>query len=235
MLILSDPLKPRSNQAPEQQMANIDKIRITEIFYSLQGESSLTGLPTVFVRLTGCPLRCNYCDTEYAFTGGTRMEFAEILTEIEQYNCSHICVTGGEPLSQKACLDLLHELCNKNFTVSLETSGAIDVSSVDSRVVKVMDLKTPDSGEMARNIMSNLAHMDEKDQLKFVICSRKDYDWAKMQLEMNNVTGIGEILFSPSYEEVTPEQLATWILEDGLQVRMQIQLHKLLWGDKQGV
>jgi len=213
----------------------VEKLRITEIFHSLQGESSLTGLPTVFVRLTGCPLRCNYCDTEYAFTGGTRMTMAEILTEIAQYNCANVCVTGGEPLSQKACLTLLSELCDQNYQVSLETSGALDISEVDERVIKVMDLKTPASGEMSRNLMTNLAHMDSADQLKFVICSRQDYDWAKLQIETNNVSAIGEILFSPSYEEVQPTELATWILEDKLQVHMQIQLHKLLWGDKQGV
>ncbi|MBT8449928.1 MAG: 7-carboxy-7-deazaguanine synthase QueE [Gammaproteobacteria bacterium] len=213
----------------------MEKLRITEIFHSLQGESSLTGLPTVFVRLTGCPLRCNYCDTEYAFTGGTRMAMSEILAEIAQYNCSNVCVTGGEPLSQKACLTLLRELCDKSYQVSLETSGALDISKVDDRVIKVMDLKTPASGEMSRNLMTNLTHMDSTDQLKFVICSRQDYDWAKMQIETNNVSAIGEILFSPSYAEVQPTELATWILEDKLQVRMQIQLHKLLWGDKQGV
>ena len=213
----------------------MEKLRITEIFYSLQGETSLAGLPTVFVRLTGCPLRCQYCDTEYAFTGGKRLTLEEILAEIKQYNCQQICVTGGEPLSQKPCIDLLKELCDRGFKVSLETSGAMDITKVDSRVVTVMDLKTPDSGEMARNLMSNIKHLDATDQLKFVICSRKDYDWAKMQLQTNDFSGIGDILFSPSYTEVQPGQLADWILEDNLQVRMQIQLHKLLWGDKPGV
>ena len=163
------------------------------------------------------------------------MTIAEIMAEIASFNCRRVCVTGGEPLSQKACLNLLTTLCDADYQVSLETSGAMDVAPVDKRVVTVMDLKTPDSGEMGRNMMSNLAHMDNTDQLKFVICSRKDYDWAKLQLQSYDTSNIGEILFSPSYTEVQPEQLATWILDDRLEVRMQIQLHKLLWGEAQGV
>ena len=163
------------------------------------------------------------------------MTIADILNDIAQYDCRQVCVTGGEPLSQKTCINLLKELCDAGYRVSLETSGALDISAVDDRVITVMDLKTPDSGEMARNLMSNLQHMDGKDQLKFVICSRQDYDWAKMQLQTQQTGHVGEILFSPSYTEVQPEQLASWILTDKLNVRMQIQLHKYLWGEKQGV
>jgi len=213
----------------------VDGLRITEIFHSLQGESSLTGLPTVFIRLTGCPLRCNYCDTEYAFSGGERMSINDIMASVAELNCRRVCVTGGEPLSQRGCYDLLTALCDAGYTVSLETSGAIEISEVDPRVIKIMDLKTPNSGEMVRNKYENLQYLLPQDQLKFVICTRRDYDWAKLQLVDRDIPNIAEILFSPSFEQVEAADLAQWILDDGLDVRMQIQMHKVLWGEKKGV
>ena len=213
----------------------MSELRITEIFYSLQGESSLTGLPTVFVRLTGCPLRCVYCDTEYAFNGGTKTAISEIINTIESYRCRRVCVTGGEPLAQPECVTLLKELCEQGFEVSIETSGAMDVSAIDSRVVKVMDLKTPDSGELRRNRYENIHSLTENDQVKFVIAGRTDYDWAKMQVAQHQLDEKVEVLFSPVYEKLEPATLAQWILDDRLEVRMQVQLHKVLWGEKQGV
>jgi 7-carboxy-7-deazaguanine synthase len=213
----------------------VSEVRITEIFHSLQGESSLTGLPTVFVRLTGCPLRCVYCDTEYAFNGGKKQSIDQILETVASYECERVCVTGGEPLAQPECLTLLTSLCDSGYQVSLETSGAMDVSMVDSRVIKVMDLKTPDSGEMARNRYDNIYSLDSKDQVKFVIASKTDYDWSTMQVAQYKLNEKLEVLFSPVYEKLAPATLAQWILDDRLEVRMQVQLHKILWGEQQGV
>jgi 7-carboxy-7-deazaguanine synthase len=208
--------------------------RITEIFYSLQGESRTVGLPTVFVRLTGCPLRCGYCDTEYAFYGGEKMEIDDIVAQVAAYKPRYVCVTGGEPLAQRNCLPLLTALCDMGVEVSLETSGAMDISDVDPRVVRVMDLKTPGSGEEKRNRYDNIALLEQKDQLKFVICHREDYDWARSKLNQYQLNDRCEVLFSPIHGELKPADLADWIVEDNLPVRMQLQLHKYLWGDEQG-
>jgi 7-carboxy-7-deazaguanine synthase len=210
------------------------QLRITEIFFSLQGESASVGIPTVFIRLTGCPLRCQYCDTVYAFTGGQQMELADIMRQVEHYHTRYITVTGGEPLAQKACRQLLTALCDKGYKVSLETSGAIDVSEVDERVVKVMDIKTPGSGEQTRNLWSNLAHINANDQLKFVLCDRNDYEWACGIVNEHKLSDKAEILFSPSCEQLNASQLADWILHDQLPVRFQLQLHKILWGNQPG-
>lgn len=210
-----------------------DRLRITEIFYSLQGEARTVGLPTVFVRLTGCPLRCQYCDTEYAFSGGRWMTLGEIADEVARYQPRYVTVTGGEPLAQPACLPLLSWLCDRGYDVSLETSGAMDVSGVDRRVSIVMDLKTPGSHEEAKNRYQNLALLEAKDQLKFVICNRTDYEWSREKLREYDLPGC-EILFSPSYKELNPTELAEWILADRLPVRLQMQLHKLLWRDAPG-
>ncbi|MBB3062753.1 7-carboxy-7-deazaguanine synthase [Microbulbifer rhizosphaerae] len=213
-----------------------ESLRISEIFYSLQGEARESGLPTVFVRLTGCPLRCSYCDSEYAFYGGERMTLAEILQRVQGHPARHVCVTGGEPLAQPNCLPLLKALCDAGYEVSLETSGAMPVEQVDPRVSRVVDLKTPASGEQHRNRMENLAVLTGRDQIKFVICDRTDYDWAKFTLDQYRLPErVGEVLFSPSYGQLQPRQLAEWILDDGLPVRLQLQLHKLLWGDIPGV
>ena len=193
------------------------------------------GVPTVFIRLTGCPLRCHYCDTEYAFSGGQRMTLEEIGREVAQYECRNICVTGGEPLAQQPCIELMSQLCDIGYEVSLETSGALSVENVDSRVIKVMDLKTPNSGEMIRNRMENIRFLTAQDQLKFVICNQRDYEWSVTMLAEHKLTQICTVLFSPSYEELDAAQLAEWILKDKLQVRLQLQLHKILWGDKPGV
>jgi 7-carboxy-7-deazaguanine synthase len=209
-------------------------IRISEIFYSLQGESNTVGLPTVFVRLTGCPLRCNYCDTSYAFSGGQKMSLADILTEIQKYDCKTVCVTGGEPLAQPACLDVLTKLADETFTVSLETSGALDVSKVDSRIVKVMDLKTPSSGEVEKNRYENIEFLTSQDQVKFVIANNDDYNWAKKIMVNYDLPQRCQILFSPVVPTQNPTELAEKILADRLPVRFQIQLHKLLWQDAQG-
>jgi len=212
-----------------------DTLRLTEIFYSLQGEARTAGLPTVFVRLTGCPLRCQYCDTAYAFTGGEIHHRDAILEQVASYRPRHICVTGGEPLAQPNCLTLLEKLCDAGYEVSLETSGALDVSGVDPRVSKVVDLKTPGSGEMGRNLYANMAHLTPNDQVKFVICSREDYDWAVSKLiEYRLDKRAGEVLFSPSHGQVVPRELAEWIVADNLPVRFQLQLHKLLWNDEPG-
>ncbi|QDD88881.1 7-carboxy-7-deazaguanine synthase QueE [Pseudomonas oryzihabitans] len=212
-----------------------DTLRLTEIFYSLQGEARTAGLPTVFVRLTGCPLRCQYCDTAYAFTGGEIHHLDAILEQVASYRPRHICVTGGEPLAQPNCLTLLERLCDAGYEVSLETSGALDVSGVDTRVSKVVDLKTPGSGEMGRNLYANLDHLTSNDQVKFVICSREDYDWAVSKLiEYRLEQRAGEVLFSPSHGQVVPRELAEWIVADNLPVRFQLQLHKILWNDEPG-
>lgn len=212
-----------------------DTLRLTEIFYSLQGEARTAGLPTVFVRLTGCPLRCHYCDTAYAFTGGEIHHLDAILEQVASYRPRHICVTGGEPLAQPNCLKLLEQLCDAGYQVSLETSGALDVSGVDVRVSKVVDLKTPGSGEVGRNLYANLDHLTPNDQIKFVICSREDYDWAVSKLiEYRLEQRAGEVLFSPSHGQVVPRELAEWIVADNLPVRFQLQLHKILWNDEPG-
>lgn len=211
-----------------------EQLKISEIFYSIQGESSLSGWPSVFVRLTGCPLRCQYCDTEYAFNGGNWLSFNQIIDKIKVFSCKHVCVTGGEPLAQSRCLDLLTSLCDAGFIVSLETSGAMDISAVDPRVVTVMDIKTPDSGEVLRNRWENLKYLRGDDQLKFVICSRADFDWAAQQYRDRDLGGNVPVFFSPSYQQVTPAALADWILGAHLPVRMQLQLHKQIWGDQPG-
>ena len=211
-----------------------ERLRITEIFYSLQGEARSIGWPTVFIRLTGCPLRCGYCDTSYAFQGGEWYTLDAILQEVTRYNTRHITVTGGEPLAQKPCLDLLARLCDAGYQVSLETSGALDVSAVDSRVVKVMDIKTPASGEVDKNLDSNLQYLTSQDQVKFVLCDRNDYDWAVAFIQQHALAEKCEVLFSPVHGQLQARQLAEWILADQLPVRFQIQLHKLLWGDEQG-
>ncbi|WP_299579999.1 7-carboxy-7-deazaguanine synthase QueE [uncultured Microbulbifer sp.] len=213
-----------------------ESLRISEIFYSLQGEARECGLPTVFVRLTGCPLRCTYCDSEYAFYGGERMTLEQILQQVQSYPARYVCVTGGEPLAQPNCLPLLEALCDAGYSVSLETSGAMPVENVDPRVSRVVDLKTPASGEQHRNRMENMQVLTRRDQIKFVICDRSDYDWARFTLDQYRLPErVGEVLFSPSYEQLPARQLAEWILQDGLPVRMQMQLHKLLWGDIPGV
>lgn len=211
------------------------RLRITEIFYSLQGEARNVGWPTVFIRLTGCPLRCTYCDTAYAFTGGEWMELEAILAEVAQYPVKHICVTGGEPLAQKACLPLLAQLCEAGYQVSLETSGALDISAVDERVNRVMDMKTPSSGEAEKNRYENLDLLSSQDSVKFVIGDRKDYDWATALCAKHQLWDRCEVLFSPVAEQMDPTELADWILKDQIPVRFQMQLHKLLWGDKPGV
>lgn len=210
-------------------------LRITEIFYSLQGETLTVGLPTVFIRLTGCPLRCQYCDTAYAFHGGERMTQADILKKVAAFQPRYVTVTGGEPLAQAECLPLLTALCDAGYDVSLETSGALSVAGVDGRVAKIVDLKTPDSGELGRNDYGNIEHLTPRDQVKFVICSRRDYDWARLTIDRYQLTArAGEVLLSPSFGQQDATELAEWILRDRLPVRMQIQLHKLLWQDAPG-
>jgi 7-carboxy-7-deazaguanine synthase len=209
-------------------------LRLTEIFYSLQGESTLSGLPTIFVRLTGCPLRCQYCDTAYAFKGGKKHSFEDILAQLKTYPCKRVCVTGGEPLAQKLCFSFLSFLADEGYHVSLETSGAIAINDVDERCMIVMDLKTPDSHEESKNIYANIQLLKAKDQIKFVICSEKDYEWSKMILNIHNLPQGVEVLFSPSFGQIEPVWLAESILKDELDVRLQIQLHKLLWQDSQG-
>jgi 7-carboxy-7-deazaguanine synthase len=212
-----------------------DTVRITEIFYSLQGESRTIGLPTVFVRLTGCPLRCQYCDTAYAFHGGKSLPLKEVLDDVARYQPRYVCVTGGEPLAQKSCWPLLEQLCDAGYQVSLETSGAMSTEGVDPRVVKVVDLKTPDSGEQGRNDYDNMQRLNPHDQVKFVICSRQDYEWARFAIDQYGLSGrVSEILFSPSHGQVSPRDLAEWILADNLAVRMQLQMHKIIWNDEPG-
>ncbi|MFA5018415.1 MAG: 7-carboxy-7-deazaguanine synthase QueE [Methylobacter sp.] len=212
----------------------MSSLRITEIFHSLQGESNTVGLPTVFIRLTGCPLRCVYCDTAYAFTGGEKIGIDAIIAQAEQYGTSYITVTGGEPLAQPGCLELMTKLLDKGYVVSLETSGALDVSKVDQRVVKVMDLKTPSSGELNRNCYQNIEYLTAKDQVKFVIGNDSDYDWSKSILTEYDLPNLCEILFSPVMGQQNPTELAEKILKDRLPVRFQLQLHKILWDDAQG-
>ena len=209
-------------------------LKITEVFYSLQGEARDAGVPTVFVRLTGCPLRCTYCDSEYAFFGGEWKHFDELMETIGSHGTRHVCVTGGEPLAQKRCADFLVKLCDAGYSVSLETSGAVDIGLADERVSRVMDLKTPGSGEAGRNLWTNIEALKPHDQVKFVICSREDYEWAVQKLRDHRLNDRCEVLFSPSWGEVDAAQLAEWILEDQLPVRYQLQLHKILWGDTPG-
>lgn len=212
----------------------MSNLRITEIFYSIQGESNTVGWPTVFVRLTGCPLRCQYCDTAYAFQGGQQRSIADILQQVAVYSPRYVCVTGGEPLAQRECLNLLTQLCDQGYIVSLETSGALDVAGVDPRVIKVVDLKTPGSGEVQRNLWSNLAHLLPQDQIKIVICDQADYLWAKHILCEHELLQKVPVLLSPSYQQVQLAELAEWILQDRLPVRLQSQLHKTIWGDVPG-
>jgi 7-carboxy-7-deazaguanine synthase len=209
-------------------------LRITEIFYSLQGESTNTGLPTIFIRLTGCPLRCQYCDTDYAFQGGVKKTFDEILSELQNYQCMRVCVTGGEPLAQKNCFPFLSFLADKGYDISLETSGAISLFEVDHRIMIVMDLKTPDSLEEPKNIYANVSLLKPKDQIKIVICSQTDFHWANQKLALLQIPEGVEVLYSPSHGQISPTDLAEWILSSQLNVRMQIQLHKILWQESQG-
>jgi 7-carboxy-7-deazaguanine synthase len=211
-----------------------DRLRINEIFHSLQGEADSVGFRTVFVRLTGCPLRCRYCDTAYAFHEGDWRDIDAILETVKSFDAQHVCVTGGEPLAQPSCLTLLSRLCDSGYRVSLETSGAMNIGGVDSRVSRVVDVKTPGSGESARNLTANFELLAARDQVKFVICSREDYDWSKAYLEEHSLTERCQVLFSPSYTQVSPTALADWILADRLPVRFQLQLHKVLWGDVPG-
>lgn len=212
-----------------------DSLRITEIFYSLQGETSTVGLPTVFVRLTGCPLRCVYCDTEYAFHGGERQSITAIVEQVKDLGAPFVTVTGGEPLAQRECLGLLERLCDEGFKVSLETSGALPIAEIDPRVTVILDLKTPGSGEVGRNLYSNIDLLKTNDEVKFVICNRDDYQWARMRLDEYRLTErVANILFSPSHGTLTATDLANWIIEDRLAVRLQLQLHKLLWNDEPG-
>lgn len=209
-------------------------LRLTEIFYSLQGEASRAGLPTVFVRLTGCPLRCTWCDTTYSFTGGEPATIESVLAEVAKCPARQVCVTGGEPLAQKDCLGLLTALCDAGYDVSLETSGALDVAATDQRVARIMDLKAPDSGESAKNLWSNLAVLNRRDEIKIVIASRSDYEWAREVLRDRQIDRLCPVLLSPAGGLIEPQLLAGWILEDGLNVRFQLQLHKILWGNMKG-
>ena len=211
-----------------------DRLKLTEIFLSLQGEARDAGWPTVFVRLTGCPLRCQYCDTAYAFHGGQWWEIDAILAEVARHGVRHVCVTGGEPLAQKRCIALLSKLCDAGYAVSLETSGAIDISEVDARVSRVLDIKTPGSGEVERNLWSNLPLLTAHDQVKFVVCSRADFDWAKGVVSEHRLHETCDVLFSPSHAQVSPRELADWIVAEQLPVRFQLQLHKILWGEEPG-
>ena len=217
-------------------MSNLadESLRISEIFCSLQGETSRVGLPTVFVRLTGCPLRCTYCDTAYAFTGGQTMSVQSVLQEVARHSPRFVTVTGGEPLSQKNSLLLMRELCDAGYEVSLETGGMLDVSGVDRRVCKVVDLKTPASGEMAKNLLNNLEHLNPQDEIKFVLCGEADYQWAKQMMTEHRLAERCDVLFSPAQGQLVPKELAEWILRDRLPVRLQVQLHKILWGNEAG-
>ena len=213
----------------------IQTLKINEIFYSLQGESSRIGIPTIFIRLTGCPMRCNYCDTAYAFHEGKNYSFDEIINEIQQYKTNFITVTGGEPLAQKSCKDFLAKLTNLEYEVSLETGGAISIDQVHEKVKMILDIKTPGSGEVENNFWENLTLIKDQDEIKIVITNHDDYKWAKKLIKKKNLYEKYDILFSPSYSDLDPNKLAGWILEDNLSVRMQVQLHKIIWGEKKGV
>jgi 7-carboxy-7-deazaguanine synthase len=217
-----------------EQALKSERLRVNEIFHSLQGEADCVGFPTVFVRLTGCPLRCQYCDTEYAFHAGEWFDLEAVVKKVQELGASYVCVTGGEPLAQPNCLKLLTRLCDGGYQVSVETSGALDVAAVDARVSRVIDVKTPASNEASRNRLENFRHLTPRDQLKFVICSRDDYDWSKAFLREHRLSERCRILFSPSYNQQSPTELAEWILADRLPVRFQLQLHKILWGDVPG-
>ena len=223
------PVSVRRDDLPATERA-----RITEIFHSIQGEADSVGWPTVFIRLTGCPLRCQYCDTAYAFYGGEWRSFDAILKEVAQYRPEYVTVTGGEPLAQPNCRGLLTRLCDAGYRVSIETSGALSIADVDARVVRVMDLKTPGSGEGARNLYTNVALLRAQDQVKFVICDRADYEWSKRKLDEFRLSSRCQVLFSPSYTQLAVRALAEWILADRLPVRLQVQLHKFIWGDVPG-
>jgi 7-carboxy-7-deazaguanine synthase len=220
--------------APLATAVEPERLKLTEIFRSLQGEADSVGFPTVFIRLTGCPLRCRYCDTAYAFHGGQWWTLTAILARVAELGARHVCVTGGEPLAQRGCPALLSELCDAGYQVSLETSGAVSIAGLDARVVRVVDVKTPGSGEAHRNRFEDFELLTPRDQLKFVICSREDYEWSRAQLELHGLPGRCTVLFSPSHEELAARSLANWILEDRLPVRFQIQLHKILWGNEPG-
>jgi 7-carboxy-7-deazaguanine synthase len=230
---------PELHESPVQTLPSpthnhASALRITEIFHSVQGEARAAGWPTVFVRLTGCPLRCTYCDTAYAFHGGQWWEIERIIDHVRSFGARHVCVTGGEPLAQKRCALLLTQLCDAGFDVSLETSGALDISVADTRVSRIVDLKTPGSGEMPRNRWENIALLTAHDQVKFVICDRADFDWARDIVAEHALASRCDVLFSPSYGQVAPRELAEWILAERLPVRFQLQLHKILWGEEQG-
>lgn len=226
-------MEPRA-QTDSSAQKQASELRINEIFFSLQGESIKVGLPTIFIRLTGCPLRCQYCDTAYAFHEGKKMSIDNIIQKISQYRAKHVTVTGGEPLAQRSCHELLARLCDEGFQVSLETSGAIDLANVDERVMKIVDIKTPASEEESKNKFENLDYLNKQDQLKFVICNKEDYEWAKQKINELNINDYCEVLFSPEHESQNPTDLANWILKDNLNVRMQLQLHKYLWGNVPG-
>lgn len=215
--------------------AGSTRLRISEIFHSLQGESTRVGLPTVFVRLTGCPLRCVWCDTEYAFTGGKLRALDDILSEVASHGARHVCVTGGEPLAQKACLPLLTALCDAGYSVSLETSGAMDIAEVDGRVSRIMDLKAPGSGELARNRFENLTHIGPQDEIKLVLADEADYQWARDMISQHRLDKRCTVLMSPVQGKLDPQDLAAWILRDRLPVRMQLQMHRIIWGERTGV
>jgi len=210
------------------------RVKLTEIFLSIQGEADTVGWPTVFIRLTGCPLRCGYCDTTYSFYGGEWFTLQSVLDQVKDHGVTHVCVTGGEPLAQQGCAPLLKALCDANYKVSLETSGAMDIATVDTRVSRVMDLKTPGSGELARNRYENVSLLTSHDQVKFVLCDRADYDWAREQVMRHQLHHRCSVLFSPVHDKVAPRELAEWILQDRLPVRLQVQLHKYLWGEERG-
>lgn len=227
-------MEPSTQPGSLTQQESQNQLRINEIFFSIQGESTKVGLPTIFIRLTGCPLRCRYCDTAYAFHDGDKMTIDNVIQNISQYRTKNVTVTGGEPLAQRSCHELLSRLCDEGFLVSLETSGAIDISKVDDRVMKILDIKTPGSTEDSKNKFENLAHLSNKDQIKFVICNRSDYEWSKQKLNEMNVLDICEVLFSPEHDSLNPTDLANWILDDKLNVRLQLQMHKYLWGNTPG-
>jgi 7-carboxy-7-deazaguanine synthase len=227
-------MRAANPQITDKKQIGLRTLKVNEIFFSIQGESTCSGLPTVFIRLTGCPLRCAYCDTAYAFHQGRNISINDILRETGRYRTKYVTVTGGEPLAQKTCLDLLLLLCDEGYQVSLETSGTLDISGVDERVARIVDIKTPGSSEAGKNRLDNLTCLTARDQIKFVICDRHDYEWAVNILRNMQINEHSEVLFSPSHGQLDPALLADWILEDQLPVRLQIQLHKYLWGDVPG-